>query len=107
EVLSLRVAELESRLGPDSPEFMEYQSILTAVSHLPPCGDTAPPAVAQRQREKEVIKRRLATLVEQAPAVAAFIDENVARFNGEPGRRDSFDLLDQLLERQPYRLAFW
>src|SRR5262249_24984332 len=54
EILGLRVAELESRLGPDSPGFMEYQSILTAVSHLPPCSVTVPADVAQRQREKEV-----------------------------------------------------
>src|SRR5207248_11310783 len=64
-------------------------------------------AVAQRQREKEVIKRRLAALVEQSPPVAAFIEENLAILNGVPGQPDSFDLLDHLLDRQPYRLAFW
>ena len=31
----------------------------------------------------------------------------VAVFNGEPGKAESFDALHELLEMQPYRLAYW
>ena len=35
------------------------------------------------------------------------LDETIKIFNGRKGEPDSFDSLDQLLQRQPYRLAFW
>ena len=31
----------------------------------------------------------------------------MAAFNGQPGDPRSFDLLDDLLEQQCYRLAYW
>jgi (1->4)-alpha-D-glucan 1-alpha-D-glucosylmutase len=107
EVLGHRLEDLEQRLGKDASGFLEYQSILTAVGHLPSCMDASPERSAQRQREKEVVKRRLAALADQSPAVTGFIAENVERFNGTEGEPASFDLLDRLLDRQPYRLAYW
>ena len=63
--------------------------------------------MAERQREKEVARGRLARLAAESEAVRRRIDEAVQRFNGEPGRADSFDALHELLEMQPYRLAYW
>ena len=51
------------------PPLLEYQSILTAVGHLPPHSETDPAKVAERHREKEVIKRRLLALAEATPPV--------------------------------------
>jgi (1->4)-alpha-D-glucan 1-alpha-D-glucosylmutase len=106
-VLSLRTEELERRLGADSGDWAEYQSILTAIGHLPDRTDTEPAKVTERQREKEVIKRRLAELAARNDTVRGFIEENVAIFNGTPGDPHSFDLLDELLTHQCYRLAYW
>ena len=63
--------------------------------------------MAEHQREKEVIKRRLAALAAESEPVREFIEQNVALFNGQPGDPRSFDLLDDLLEQQCYRLAYW
>jgi (1->4)-alpha-D-glucan 1-alpha-D-glucosylmutase len=106
-VLGRRLEELEQRLGPEEPALLEYKSILTAIGHLPDRSETEPERVAERQREKEVVKRRLATLVEGSEPIRQFIAENVAAFNGRPGDAPSFDLLDGLLNRQAYRLAYW
>jgi (1->4)-alpha-D-glucan 1-alpha-D-glucosylmutase len=106
-VLRHRLPELEKALGADSPHFNEYQSILTALSHLPARSETDPKKVSERQREKEVIKRRLAALSEHAAEVPAFIQQNVVFFNGNREDPHSFDLLDDLLNDQAYRLAFW
>src|SRR6202040_3591519 len=73
--------------------------ILTALGHLPPFTFTDPQKAIERQREKEVIKRRLAALT------AA--DATVRTFNGGNGDPRSFDLLDELLNGQAYRLCFW
>ncbi len=107
QILSHRIAELEQRLGTNDDAFVEYQSILTAISHLPSRGETEPDKRAERRREKEVIKRRLARLTEASPHVAEFISANVTIFNGKPGEPRSFDLLDELLNHQAYRLAYW
>jgi (1->4)-alpha-D-glucan 1-alpha-D-glucosylmutase len=106
-ILSHRIDELEKRLGSTADQFLEYQSILTALAHLPPRTVTEPARVAERQREKEVVKRRLAALSETCQPVREFIQDNVRIFNGKPGDVRSFDLLDQLLNEQPYRLASW
>ena len=89
-----------------SHALLEYQSILTAVKNLPDRLEEDPERLIERQREKEIIKRRLATLTDESPAVHAFVERNVTRFNGTPGDPYSFDLLDDLLNHQPYRLCF-
>jgi (1->4)-alpha-D-glucan 1-alpha-D-glucosylmutase len=103
-VLGHRLEELRQRLDAGSPELSEYESILTAVKHLPLM---APTRFSERQREQEVVKRRLAALTQESAAVRAFVDENVTLFNGTAGDPRSFDLLDQLLNDQHYRLCYW
>jgi (1->4)-alpha-D-glucan 1-alpha-D-glucosylmutase len=102
-----RFDELEAMLAWDSADLMEYQSILTALGHLPPRAEANRRKAEERRREIEVIKRRLATLTESSAVLKEFLRENVELFNGQPGDPRSFDLLDQLLDAQVYRLAFW
>jgi (1->4)-alpha-D-glucan 1-alpha-D-glucosylmutase len=106
-VLEHRLDELERGLGEDAPALAEYQSVLSAIRNLPRRTEVEPARVAERAREKEVIKRRLAALAAEHPAVGAFIADNLARFNGTPGDPASFDLLDDLLQDQCYRLSHW
>jgi (1->4)-alpha-D-glucan 1-alpha-D-glucosylmutase len=106
-VLEHRRGELASLVGDATEALAEYESILTAIGHLPPRSETDPAKVAERQREKEVIKRRLAALTAEHQAIRAFIEANVALFNGTPGDPQSFDLLDALLREQTYRLCHW
>jgi (1->4)-alpha-D-glucan 1-alpha-D-glucosylmutase len=106
-ILRHRLAELEQGLGAEQPHFLELQSILTALSHLPLRTETDQEKVIERNREKEIIKKRLATLVIACVEVRAFVEENVRWFNGAKGDPRSFDLLDTLLADQAYRLAYW
>src|SRR5262249_59068505 len=101
----LGVAERGGAGGGAAPARGEYQSIPTAPRTRPRRTEIEPARVAERAREKEVIKRRLATLAADQPAVAAFIAGNLARFNGTPGDPASFDLLDELLQHECYRLS--
>ena len=106
-LLTHRVELLQTQLGAESESFIEYQSIITALEHLPPATATTPKAVLERQREKEVIKRRLRDLEAREPAVAEFLVANVETFNGRQGEPESFDRLDKLLQMQSYRLCHW
>ena len=64
-------------------------------------------SVSERGREKEVAKRRLATLMREFSFVREHIEANIREFNGKPDEPGSFDLLHKLLELQPYRLSSW
>ena len=97
----------EGEAPPDSDELRELQSIIIALEHLPDRTNTEPGSVVERQREKEVIKRRLRTLTDQSKAIAEFIRGSVQEFNGKPQDPHSYDNLDNLLDAQVYRLSHW
>jgi (1->4)-alpha-D-glucan 1-alpha-D-glucosylmutase len=94
-------------VGADSDEGVDILSIVTAIRHLPGRQVNDPALLAERAREKEVIKRRLAALTARSPRVLAHVERAVEAFNGRKGDPRSFDALDDLLAAQPYRLAFW
>ena len=106
-ILESALPAVVGALGEEDPAALEYQSILTATRNLPAHTETEAERVAERNREKEIVKRRLADLLRDHPDVAAAVDAAVEILNGSPGDPRSFDALDALLESQPYRLAFW
>ncbi|MCE9534617.1 MAG: malto-oligosyltrehalose synthase [Planctomycetes bacterium] len=106
-VLEQKVDELERLLGADAPPVQEYRSILTALSHLPGRNEKDSAKIAAGQREKEVIKRRLTKLVQEYGEVRDSLHKAIELFNGRAGEPASFNLLDELLDRQAYRLSFW
>src|SRR5438067_244219 len=87
--------------------YAQLQSILTALEYLPKRTESDPKRITERIREKEIIKRRLERLCAEAPQVQQAIEKALAKINGEPGDPRSFDALDELLNAQSYRLAFW
>ncbi len=91
----------------DEDFYAEFQSILTALEYLPRRTEIDPERIAERAREKEIVKRRLERRCVEAPQVQAAIEKAVAQVNGTPGDPRSFDALDALLNDQSYRLAFW
>jgi (1->4)-alpha-D-glucan 1-alpha-D-glucosylmutase len=106
-VYRVAVAPLTERLGADNPQLHELLSIIASLENLPPFTESNPQRMAVRQREKEVARGRMTRLVAESPEVGAEILAAVKQFNGEPGRPESFDALHELLEMQPYRLAYW
>ncbi len=93
---------------PDTDGYvLELESIITAISHLPPREDTDLARVRERQREKEVIRRRVAALVEDSDVVRPCLKEVLTIINGSKGDTHSFDSLERLLDDQAYRLSFW
>ncbi|HUU34320.1 MAG TPA: malto-oligosyltrehalose synthase, partial [Vicinamibacterales bacterium] len=106
-VLERGLDQLEAALGADSLELREYLSILTGLRNLPPYVERDPEKIAERHREKEVARDRLARLAETCAPVRVHIDATLAALNGTPGDARSFDGLHALLELQAYRLASW
>jgi (1->4)-alpha-D-glucan 1-alpha-D-glucosylmutase len=98
---------LAEAVGEENERVQELQSIRTALNYLPLRTELDPEKIAERNREKEIIKRRIAALYEASPDVREAIDTAVRKFNGKVGDPRSFDLLDALIDAQAYRLAFW
>ncbi len=102
EVLTYDLGALEEELGREHPDFVKFLGVLYVIR-----GMRSDLGTSVRYDQVGFVKRMLAELYETNEAVRAFIDDNVMVFNGEPGNPESFNLLDDLLWRQVYRLAFW
>ena len=85
----------------------ELLSISTAFASLPHRAMADLEAVKTRAREKEVGKRRLARLIESAPEIGSVIEQTLRAFEGTPGEPASFNAMEELLDAQVYRLAYW
>jgi (1->4)-alpha-D-glucan 1-alpha-D-glucosylmutase len=85
----------------------ELESILRALQALPPHRSTGAAERQARHDETVIEKRRLAELARRSPAGAQHLRRSVAALNGVAGERASYERLHELLERQPYRLAYW
>ena len=106
-ILTFRLEEFIEEVGEHDPNLQEFQSIVTALTHLPVRSECDLQRVTERYREKEVIRRRLATLHDASTEIAGFLKENIRILNGVKGSHRSFDLLDALVSNQAYRLAYW
>src|SRR6266568_2914757 len=106
-VLASGLERLEQNLGASHDDFLELQSLISAFNHLPGRQETAPEKRAERIRDKEIHKRRLAALCQRSSDISQFIQENVRKISGTPGDPSSFDALHELIKAQAYRLAYW
>jgi len=107
KILEYRIDELKKKMGSDHSHLQELLSIITALVHLPARTEKDREKILERRREKEIIKKRLGDLHNESKEVQSFIEENLKRFNGDPDDPRSFDLLDDLLDEQVYRLSHW
>ena len=57
--------------------------------------------------QAQFAKSLLWDVYQDSDEVREFIDQNLVIFNGTPDQPSSFDLLDELLAEQFYRLSFW
>lgn len=106
-ILKHKLEAMKESQPPDSEDLRELESILTALEHLPDRTEIDPERVAERLREKEVIKGRLHRLADGSAAIAEFVRRNLQEFNGKPEDPHSYDNLDKLLDSQVYRLSHW
>ena len=94
--------------GGSPPQLAESVDELAGrFQRLPPHSTADPTTRDLRQREQTTLKAQLADLVRSAPAFADAMARALARLNGQPGQRASFDALDELIDAQAYRLAHW
>src|SRR5215510_14278006 len=76
---------LRPQLDAGNPHLVELESIITSLTVLPPRTESDPERVRVRLREKEVAKRRLASLTEACETVRSAIAQTVMTINGQRG----------------------
>jgi (1->4)-alpha-D-glucan 1-alpha-D-glucosylmutase len=106
-ILQRSTDALEGKLGQQNADLLEFQSLITAFGNLPRRQDTSSDRIAERNRDKEIHKHRLAELCARCPAVAECIIPAVEAINGNPADPASFENLHELIKAQAYRLANW
>ena len=84
----------------------EVVSLLEAIDELP-SGNLDADARCERHRLKEQLKERLWRLYSDNAEIKAAIEEHMIAIDGIPGDAGSYDLLDRILSRQSYRVAYW
>jgi (1->4)-alpha-D-glucan 1-alpha-D-glucosylmutase len=72
-----------------------------SLRRLPSTSQTDADSLAERYRDKHVIGDLLNKLFEQTPFIVEAVDQTIREINGNA------DKLDQFLEEQNYRLAYW
>jgi (1->4)-alpha-D-glucan 1-alpha-D-glucosylmutase len=95
------------KLEEQNPDLLEFQSLITSFSNLPARYEINPQRIAERNRDKEIHKRRLAELCARSPEIAACIHGAVELLNGNPADPASFEQLHELIKAQAFRLANW
>ncbi|TFZ01702.1 malto-oligosyltrehalose synthase [Ramlibacter rhizophilus] len=99
----LVLARAEARLA-DPDLAARLGSISTAFGHLPARSlDATPEAIAERDRDKELLKARLARLVQREPEVRQAVLQVLEDLNGDASRDD----LHALVDAQAWRPAYW
>jgi (1->4)-alpha-D-glucan 1-alpha-D-glucosylmutase len=106
-ILEQNLNKLEEKLGVDHPDVMRLESIITAFRHLPGRNDSNEEEIHERYRESEVTCMRLGKLLGESGEISEYLTSEIELLNGTPGTPESFDLLEELLYKQAYRLSSW
>src|ERR1700687_887606 len=98
---------LAAKLGAQNPDLLEFQSLIAAFSHLPGRQEVSSDRIAERNRDREIHKRRLVELCARSQEIATCILGAVDLINGKPADPASFEELHELIKAQTFRLANW
>jgi len=101
------LSEESNKIIPEKTPCDELSSIVSSLNHLCTSTETNKEKIAERIREKEVIKKRLDILLKATPAMMALLQNQLTSFNGEKGNPNSFEILDAFMNAQNFRLCYW
>lgn len=101
-LLTYRLNVLKTKLGGDHPDYIKLLGIFYILKTL-----SSGEGIQERYDQIKFIKTTLWELYHQNEEIKRFVKENVRFFNGRKGNAESFNLLNNLLAEQLFRLSFW
>lgn len=102
KVLGPDLEEMKRFLEPNHPDLVGFIGAVEILDNLPPSH-----RVDERYRQISFGKRELWRIYRDSDPIKRYVDARLESFNGTPEKPDSFDLLDNLLAEQHFRLSFW
>lgn len=102
DILSYRLDKLRNKIGKNNTDMIRYLGALYVLKSLPGTDQ-----IDERYDQIKFVKGILWELYSSNQDIKMFIGENLKIFNGEKDRPESFNMLDQLLGQQYFRLAYW
>ena len=106
-ILAPGLGRLRERLSDDVPDLAAFESLVTAFGNLPPRWRLDAEALAERRRDKELHKDRLAQLCGRNADLDWYVQECLRDYNGAEDYPADAGRMHALLEAQAYRLAHW
>jgi (1->4)-alpha-D-glucan 1-alpha-D-glucosylmutase len=100
-------AKETENLAEQNSDWLEFQSLITSFGHLPGRRELSAERIAERNRDKEIHKRRLAELCSRSPEIVDCVSRAVDSINGDPKDPTTFEELHELIKVQAFRLANW
>ncbi|MFO1421688.1 MAG: malto-oligosyltrehalose synthase [Candidatus Competibacteraceae bacterium] len=101
-VLTYDLGRLRARIDRGHPHFVKFLGVLYLLKYIPSGKEGH-----ERYDQISFLKQMLWELWNDSSIVREFVEENIRIFNGEVGNPESFDLLDDLLDEQFFRLSYW
>lgn len=102
QVLTHDLERLRRQLSRNDPNFVKLLGVLYALRYMPSLEEGE-----ERYEQIAFIKRMLWEVWNESEVIRDFIQENIAIFNGQRGKPESFNLLDSLIADQYFRLSYW
>jgi (1->4)-alpha-D-glucan 1-alpha-D-glucosylmutase len=106
-ILQRAEGPLAAKMGDQNPDLLEFQNLIAGFSHLPARQEASGDLIVERNRDKEINKRRLAELCARSPEIIEGINAAIVSLNGTPADPSSFNDLHELIKGQAFRLANW
>ena len=96
------LSQLKKELPEDDPDFIKLLGVLYVLKTLSSADEPK-----ERDNQIKFIQHTLWEAYNSNAVIKAFVDKTLRTFNGEKGKAESFNLLDDLLSQQVFRLSFW
>ena len=107
QLLQHRLDTLKTMLGEASEQYQDYAGIISSLSAFSERDAASHLFAADRHSNFEGVRERLRHLLNASGVIAAFVDSNLADYNGKEGDSGSLSNLEGLLGEQFYALAYW
>jgi len=101
KIFSYRLSELKEKIGAEHSDIKNLEGIFSNLNFSE--GQT-------KQQRYDILNRgkeSLWKLYSENKDIREFLDSNISIFNGVKDEPESFNLLDDLLANQTFRLSFW
>jgi (1->4)-alpha-D-glucan 1-alpha-D-glucosylmutase len=106
-ILSHRISSLEKGTSSANTIPEKLRNIVDGMNALLPHDRFDTTRATEDYDRRQLLKKELLVLLNESPEIQKLLKRNIDLFNGEKGVPDRINLLDKLLQQQPYYLTFW